>query len=194
MAEQKKAGRPSKAVVEAQEEVVVESLVEKIESNIEIAKATTVKKVVRELDDEDMVLVASIASGMTQLRNSEKPFDEYYWNGFGSIEEVRYGTLVQFRKKSDEMFKTMLYVMDEQAIKELRLEKAYEHIGSLENLVKLFDKPAQEIVRFIDASTPELKRVLSQILFNKLERKEPIDYFVLKVLAEKLDIELSVDL
>jgi hypothetical protein len=176
------------------EEPVVESIVEKVEKNLEVAKAMPIKKATNTIDDEDFVAVASFASGMTQIINPEKPYDEYYFDGFGSIEEVRFGTLKQIRRKGDTAFRTMIRVLDETACQELGLTKMYDEIGKLEDLITVFDKPTHEVVAFIDKSSKQVKEVLREILFNKLERKENINYFSLKILAEKLDINLNTDL
>jgi len=189
------AGRPKKETEEIEEVVEIkESITEKVGKNLASGRVQSLKKTEQTIDDEDLVAVASFASGKTQLTNSEKPYDEYIWDGFGTVEDVRFGTLKQIRKKSDEAFKTMLYVLDDLAIKELGLAKVYEKIGSLDSLINIFDKPVTEIVKFVDNSSPQVKAVLAQILHNKLERKESIDYFSLKILAEKLGIELNSDL
>jgi len=189
------AGRPKKETEEIKEVVEVkESITDRVGKNLANGRIQTLKKAEQTIDDEDLIAVASFASGRTQLINSEKPYDEYVWDGFGTVEDVRFGTLKQIRKKSDDAFRNMLYVLDDLAIKELGLTKIYENIGSLDDLIKIFDKPIAEILRFVDNASPQVKTVLAEILSNKLERKEPIDHYVLNDLAKKLGIELNSDL
>jgi hypothetical protein len=61
-------------------------------------------------------------------------------------------------------------------------------------LTKLFDKPLREVITFLDSCGENTKQVLREVLSNKLERKEPIDFYNLKTIAEKLDFELSLTL
>ena len=187
------AGRPKKETEEFEGlEVIKESITEKLEKNLVTGRTQSLKKIKQTIDDEDMIAVASFASGRTQLRNPKEPYDEYIWEGFGAIEDVRFGILKDTRKRYEgiQAFENMLYVLDDLAVIELGLTKTYEKIGSLDNIIKIFDRPLADVIRFVDSATPQIKIVLGQILHNKLERKEPIDYFVLETLAEKLGVEL----
>ena len=180
----------------AKESTIPESLTEKVESNIATVKETgTLKKAVRKIDDETMVAVASFKGGKTQFRNEAEPYDFYVWEQFGDVQDVRYGSLRDLRRRSgEEPFKKMLYVLDEEAITELGLAKVYAEIGSLEEMISIFDQPLQVILKFVDNASPQVKEVLRQIMYNKLERKEAVDLFTAKTLAEKLNIELNLDL
>lgn len=195
------AGRPKKEeVVEIKKEVVEkeipQSITETVEKNIEVAKQTgTLKKEIRKIDDETMVAVASFASGTTNFKNQSEPYDSYVFDGFGSVEDVRFGSLRDLRrKKGEEPFKKMLYILDEEAIKALGLEKVYSEIGRLEDLIKVFDNDLTSILNLIEKSSPTVKGVIREIFFNKLQRKERIDLFEAKTIAEKLGVELNLDI
>lgn len=194
--QKKTAGRPAKTT--EKKEVVSKEIAEKIQdipSTIEskIEQVKTAKADVKFYSDEDMVIVASIKSGRTNLYNDEKPYDEYIWEKFGDIQEVRFGRLDTLRRKSgEEVFKTMLYVLDEQAVKQLRLEKVYENIGDLVKLEKLFNLQADEFIRFVNNAPEITKTILRELLFDKIERKEDINVFNLQIWAEKLDMDFDI--
>lgn len=192
--EQREAKEKSKEV--AVENEVPESLTEKVEKNIAVAKETgTLKKTVRKIDDETMIAVASFKGGKVQYKNESEPYDFYVWEQFGDVQDVRYGSLRDLRRRSgEEAFKKMLYILDEEAVAELGLTKVYAEVGSLEDMLTLFDKPLAVILKFVENASPQIKEVLRQIMYNKLERKEPVDLFTAKTLAEKLNIELNLDL
>ena len=105
-------------VVEEEVEIDVEIVEETVESKLEdkIAKAKTagVSKGGRKVfDEEDMVQVASIATGRVTLKNPEKPYDVTEFERFFTIEPVRYGTLSNLRKKGTETFSNLLYILDD---------------------------------------------------------------------------------
>lgn len=179
-----------------EEKEVPKSIVETVEKNIETAKEQGTSKVQsRKIDDETMIAVASFASGTTNFKNQSEPYDQYVFEGFGAIEDIRFGSLRDLRrKKGEEPFKRFLYVLDEDAVKALGLEKVYSEIGRLEDLIKIYDKDLQTVLNFIDRANPSVKRVLTEIYYNKLERKERIDLFEARAIAEKLGIELNLDI
>jgi hypothetical protein len=191
--------RPSTKATEVKEVEVIEevkdvatTLEEKIESNIETAKAnrTERKKVV--LDDEDMIVVASYRGGTNRLENP-KNGDLTVYYAFGDVEEIRYGTLKELKQRSGaEPFLTSLFVLDENAVEALGLKRQYEDLPHPTELPKLFKKPLQDIIKFIDNCGESTKQVLREILSDKIEKKEPIDYYAVKAIAEKLDYELNI--
>jgi len=185
-----------KAKLDSDKEEVpmVASITDSFEDNLKQAKERGITKAKKRVfDDEDMIPVASFASGTTQLKNSVAPYDRTVWEGFGTVEDVRYGTLDSLRKMKPDAFKKMLYVLDIDVVKALNLGKIYEKIGSLEDIVKVLDKPLAEVIRYIDGANAEVKVVLCEILANKLERKEDINFFTVKAIAEKLGMELNLD-
>jgi hypothetical protein len=192
--EKKTAGRPPKAIKEViTDEVLeqIESIPSAIEKKIEEVKTAKTEK--KTYSDEDMIMVASIKSGRTNLYSDDKPYDEYIWEKFGDIVEVRYGRLDLLRRKSgDEVFRTMLYVLDKDAIEQLRLGKIYENIGDLIQLEKLFSLQPDHFVRFIDTCPDVTRSILREILFDKIERKEDINVFNLQIWAEKLDLDFDL--
>ena len=204
MANLTKAQREAKEKLEAEkladsEEVVVEEVVEeKVEEVKEVEKpkktapVETKKEKVEKLQDEDMVLVASYASGLTKLVNPEKPFDEYQWEKFGLTEEVRYGTLEQMKRKNgNDLFTKFIYVLDERAVAQLGLTKLYSELKSPVELDKVINLDLDHAIKFIEGSNASTKVVLREILIGKIQNKENINAFNLMALAEKLDIQLD---
>jgi hypothetical protein len=50
------------------------------------------------------------------------------------------------------------------------------------------------VLNFIEKASPTVKNVVAEIFHNKLQRKEKIDLFEAKVIAEKLGVELNLDI
>jgi len=184
-----------KAEVKKVVENVTATTEEKLMNKIEIAKSTgTIKTTQKTFDDDDMVQVASMQSGTTIVINEEKPFDVTEFNKFLAVEPVRYGTLVSRKKKGTKIFEEMLYILDEDAIRELGLEKVYEKMGKLEDVVELLNGDVNDILKFIDGASKATIGIVTQILFSKIKNKEKLDYFKTKMIAEKLGIELDFDI
>lgn len=192
------AERPKKKVAEAKTTVEVKSDtidISKVESTIEkkIEEVKSAKVESKKYSDEDMVMVASMKSGRTYLRNDEKPYDEYIFDKFGDVVEVRFGRLDSLRRKSgEEPFKTMLYVLDTDAVEQLKLGKIYANIGNLVELEKVFALPEDEFIRFVNNCPEVTADILRQILNDKLERKEDVSAFSLQIWTEKLGIDFDL--
>lgn len=193
MANLTKAQREAKEKAEAKSDDVAEVVVEtkkEVVADKPVAKKEAPKPV--KLEEEDMVLVASYATGRTQLINSEKPYDETYWEKFGLVEEVRFGTLERLRRKNGtDTFTKFIYVLDEQAVKQLNLTKVYEEFKAPTELVKVFELPLEDIIKFIENAGKNLQPVLREILISKIQNKENINAFNLIAIAEKLEIDLD---
>lgn len=196
---------PAKKTVEPTiEKEVVESIdatenkkeySESLKETLDEAKERGVQKAKKvKFDDEDLVPVASFASGQTRVLLKTPPYDEIIWEKFGDVEDVRYGTLDYLKKRYKDVFSKMLYVLDEEAVEALNLGKVYEKVGKLEYIIDIFEKPLEEIINFIDKSSKERSIVLKEILNNKLQNKEDISHFKLKAIAQKLGMELNLDI
>ena len=185
----------SKAVEVVEKTEVVAPVVEMnhVEKNIAEAKDIKAKKKAT-IDDEDTVLVASYFGGRLQIKNPEKPYDEYVFEGFGEVQEIRFGTLQSLRRRIDghEMFVKLAYVLDEDAVEQLGLKKFYADLPHPIDMPKLFSRPIEDIIKFIDMSNESTKQVLREILNDILEKKEEISYYVIKIVAEKLNYELNL--
>lgn len=196
MANLTKAQREAKEKAEAKlldsDEVEVKEVVEEVKEVKEVKPEPKKKVEVKKLDSEDMVLVASYASGLTKLTNPDKPFDEYQWEKFGETDEVRYGTLEQLKRKNgNDLFTKFIYVLDEQAVKQLGLEKIYSEMKAPDELSKVIDLKLDHAIKFIEGSNQNTKNALREILIGKIQNKENINAFNLVALAEKLEIELD---
>lgn len=193
MANLTKAQREAKEKAEAEAKLLESDDVfetSKVEKEV---KPEPKKKVeVKKLDSEDMVLVASYASGLTKLTNPDKPFDEYQWEKFGETDEVRFGTLEQLKRKNgNDLFTKFIYVLDEQAVKQLGLEKLYSEMKAPDELAKVIDLPLDHSIKFIEGSNQNTRNALREILIGKIQNKENINAFNLVAIAEKLGIELD---
>lgn len=183
--------KPAKPVVEESVAKELESLPSEIEKKVEEVKSE--KKAIKKLQDDDMVMVASIKSGSTKLSNNEKPYDEYYWEKFGDVVEVRYGRLDLLRRKNgEEPFKTMLYILDKDAVEQLRLQKVYDNIGDLVQLEKIFALREDDFIRFVDNAPEVTKTILREIFFDKMQRKENMNFFSVQTWVERLDLDFDM--
>ena len=86
----------------------------------------------------------------------------------------------------------MLYVLDEDAVEQLKLGKIYSNIGNLVDLEKLFFLPVDEFIRFVNNCPETTTQILREILSDKLERKEDINVFNLQIWTEKLGMDFDI--
>jgi hypothetical protein len=186
----------AKAKLEAEKAKELESqnvdVVEEVEEVVVKEKPQPKKATPKKLEEDDMVLVASYASGLTKLTNNDKPFDEYIWERFGEVQEVRYGTLEQKKRKNgNDLFTKFVYVLDEQAVKQLGLEKVYSELKPPAELEKIINMSLEHSIKFVEGANDNMRLALREILINKVQNKENINAFNLIALAEKLDIQLD---
>jgi len=162
-------------------EVVVKSEVLKVESK-QVEKTS--------YSDEDFIDVFCLRGGRVNYDNSEKPYDAYTWEGFGSYQPVRFGTMMQARRRGTELFK-ILYIPCPHAQKQLNIVKEYESFGVLADYEKLFDQPIGDIMKFIDKCDNDSKTVVSEILFRE---KDKLSFAKVKAVSEKLGLSIDIDL
>jgi hypothetical protein len=170
------------------------TLEEELGSAVKTAKQLGVtKNKVRVFDDEDMVPVISIATGGTDAKNPNKPFDNTHFEKLGDVQSIRFGTLSWLRANKKDCFKSMLYILDEEVIKELGLQKTYDGFGKIEDIIKILDAPLKTVINFVDNASKEVKNIVGQILIDKIQRKESIDYFKVKAVSEKLELDIDME-
>lgn len=112
------------------------------ESVDSIASNVTVKASAREQEEsissDEEIAVRSITLGGTTWI-SPKTNAHYRWNEIGAIEYIPFGELVTLNNtKRSFLFKPMVIVMDERAVKYFRLQETYEKVAQIHNLKDVF--------------------------------------------------------
>jgi len=199
-----KSNKTSKSKIKKDENVVtaIEATVEieetkdekmDIVQKIEQAQETKVLKTSKRIfDDEDMIPVASLKAGRVIFNNPHPPYDYIVWENFFDVEYVRYGTLSQIKRKGGQPFKTSLYVVDKDVQKALNIERFYKGLGNLNEIANILELDLNRALEIIEKSDEKTKNIIREVLSNKIANKEKIDFFKLKAIAEKINMELNL--
>lgn len=162
---------------------------------VEVVQEDTTEEIeeVKELQDDDYVSTFSCFRGQLNLTSKDNAeYDEYVYSDFLEVKPVRFGFLKSLRRmNSDAITKPMFYIADEQAIKQLRLERAYKNILDPRTLVDVLKKNQNDLIEFIDNADMNTKKLLRELAISKIENEELTHHGKMMVLAEKLKFKLN---
>lgn len=148
---------------------------------------------VKELQDDDYVSTFSCFRGQLNLTSKDNAeYDEYVYSDFLEIKQVRFGFLKSLRRmNSNAITKPMFYIADDQAIKQLRLERAYKNILDPRTLVDVLKKNQRDLIEFIDNADMNTKKMLRELAISQIENEQLTHHGKMMVLAEKLKFKLN---
>lgn len=116
---------------------LINESVDSIASNVTV-KASSRKQEETISGDEEIAVRSITLGGTTWI--SPKTNAHYRWNEIGAIEYIPFGELVTLNNtKRAFLFKPMVIVMDERAVKYFRLQETYEKVAQIHNLKNVFD-------------------------------------------------------
>lgn len=164
-------------------EIVEEKVIKEVKK--EEVKMTT--KQTKKYTKDDMIPVSNYTSGKAFISNP-LTFEKVILEGFGDIVEVTYGTLDYIRRsKGVKPFQKYIYIMDEDAVKQLNLD--YSGMKSPNEFSDLVQSDVKVILAFIDSAPDSVVKSFKEFVISKVNSGE-IDSFVkVKLLSEKLGFE-----
>ena len=117
----------------------------------------------------------------------------FRWNQIGAIQYMTVAELNEMNNhKSGFLNKPLVILMDERAVKKLRLTPVYENVAKLNNLKEVFSSDMATIERVVDDA---LRVNMRDILINKVRQmyktKKLTDINVIRLLEKKLSFDLS---
>lgn len=116
---------------------LINESVDSITSDVTI-KASSRKQEETISSDEEIAVRSVTLGGTTWV--SPKTNAHYRWNEIGAVEYIPFGELVTMNNtKRNFLFKPMVILLDERAIKYFRLQDTYEKVAQIHNLKNIFD-------------------------------------------------------
>lgn len=111
--------------------------------------------------------------------------DHITLSNFGDVEVISFAELkdiVKYNKSFIE--KGYFYIVDELAVKQLRLERYYNRLLSVEDMSNLFNNDAKSIIELYKLASDGQKETIIDIISNKILAKEKLDANVLVELGK----------
>lgn len=155
------------------------------------------KETAQELKSDDVVKVISLFRGVLKLKppRGSKVIDRYTFNGMFDTQMVTFEFLEALRRaNAAELRKPWIYIADEQAVKQLRLEEEYEYILEPKHIEDIFKKRDRDILEFIDKSPKTVKKMLRDVAISKVNSGEINNIGTVRLLKDNLNFQLKEDM
>lgn len=164
-----------------------------------VASQVTVKASSRKQEEvissDEEIAVRSITLGGTTWV-SPKTNAHYRWNEIGAIEYIPFGELVTMNNtKRAFLFKPMVILLDERAIRYFRLQETYEKVAQIHNLKEVFDKNnLAEISKVLDTIIRvNMRDVAISKIRDMRKNGELTNIDIIQLVEKKLCFDLSDD-
>lgn len=164
------------------EEKVVKEKVETVEK---VEKKTRVS-VPRDLDE--VIYVKSIAHGKLNFINSQGLLTQ--WGQYGDVMDLTYRDLMHMASSSRRFFEEPWVIMDEDVLRDLRMEKYYQHIIDYDNIDSIFTYSPEKLKDTLDKMTDGTKRLIADRASHALNTGTLDSMAVIRVLEESLKVDL----
>lgn len=150
----------------------------------------------REFEDGDYVKVYSLRYGRLNLGTSDPSIpDRYVFTKFMDLNEVRFDVLeAMVRRRNKALFYPWIYIADEDAVKQLRLENTYKNILTPDTIEQVFKLSDKKLLEFIENANADTKRTLRDIAVGKINNDEIANFGTLRLLRDELNIVLKEDI
>ena len=159
-----------------------------------VAEASTRKRDETIPVDEEIAVRSITLGGTTWI--SPKTNAHYRWNEMGAIEYMPFSELCTLNNaKRAFLFKPMVIIMDERAIKYFRLQDTYEKVAQIHNLKKIFTTGnTVEISKVLDTILRVNMRDVAISKIRDMRRNgELTNIDIIKLVEKKLCFDLSED-
>lgn len=171
----------------------VEKEIKKVETAKAVESKTVKKRIVetKRYDDNDEILVRNGFRGTLHFLAPKSRY-LYTFNDFGDELYIEFGDLKM--AKSGDYIKffqnNWLLIEDEDALKQLRLDKFYTNALSYEDMLSIFDLPLDEIEEVMNSINDDQKGVIASLAIDQIESNQLNDIRIINKLEELLGEEL----
>lgn len=120
----------------------------------------------------------------------------FRWNQIGAIEYMTVGELNEMNNyKKEFLYKPLVILMDEKAIKKFRLTPVYENVAKINNLKQVFNSDMKTIEKTIDdALAVNMRDILISKVRQMIKNRTLVDVNIIRKLEEKLQFDIQDDL
>lgn len=172
---------------------MINESVDSIASNVTVKASSRKQEEVISSDEE--IAVRSVTLGGTTWI-SPKTNAHYRWNEFGATEYIPFGELVTLNNtKRAFLFKPMVIISDERAIRYFRLQETYEKVAQIHNLKKIFDtNNLAEISKVLDTIIHVNMRDVAISKIRDMRKTGDLSNIdIIQLVERKLCFDLSED-
>ena len=173
-------------------ETKVEPKVEEIKEVEEVKEDKPVeRKKSANIDTNSQILVRSVTKGgLTYI--SPKTGMQVTWDNYGTEEYIDYGEILTM-KSSKPRFLTEPYLVidDEEVAIKLGYKKMYDEMIDIDNLENFYKQSLEEMTEQIEKSPKGIKKLIGEEAASQMKDGNLNDIRKIKLLEEKLNIELS---
>ncbi len=164
-------------------------VVEKMEV---VEQAQTVRQKKVQIDRDELVRCRNITGGrLTYI--SKKTGLQVIWTEHDDYEEIDVGELLTMKSSQPKFLnKPWIVVEDEEVAEYLGLKQLYKDMADTEDLDAFFDKPTQEMSVILDKIPQGTKDAIAVTARKKIEDETLYDNRKIKLLEDKLKIDLSI--
>lgn len=144
--------------------------------------------------DEEIAVRSVTLGGTTWV--SPKTNAHYRWNEIGAVEYIPFGELVTMNNtKRNFLFKPMVILLDERAIKYFRLQDTYEKVAQIHNLKNIFDTgDLTKVSKVLDTIVRVNMRDVAISKIRDMRRTgELTNIDIIKLVESRLCFDLSED-
>lgn len=167
--------------------------VEKVEETV--VKETEVKpqrKSKKQLDRDELVTCRNTRNG-SLIYISKKTGIETVWEGFGATEELTIGELMTMKSSQPAFLKNgWLVIEDEDVLDYLKIKKIEDEYLDLDDLDAFFEKNVDEMSKALDVFPQGIKETIATHARKLIEEEKLDSNRVIRLLEDKLKIDLSV--
>jgi len=166
------------------------------EKVVEEPKQEVVEEEAKEFGKDDYVKVYSLRYGNLTLRSADTHIpDTYVFNGYMDVQDVRFEVLQSLQRRSDKCLTLpWIYISDEDAIKQLRLDRAYKNILTPDKIKEVFNSNDKKLLEFINMVDDNTKKTLREIAIGKINSEEITNFGTIRLLQDELKINMKEDI
>ena len=172
---------------------LINESVDSLSSDVTV-KASSRKQEETISSDEEIAVRSVTLGGTTWV--SPKTNAHYRWNEIGAVEYIPFGELVTMNNtKRNFLFKPMVILLDERAVKYFRLQDTYEKVAQIHNLKNIFDKAdLVEIANVLDTIVRvNMRDVAISKIRDMRKNGELTNIDIIKLVESRLWFDLSED-
>ncbi|MBL4950991.1 hypothetical protein JK635_01895 [Neobacillus sp. YIM B02564] len=158
----------------------------------EIVKEVKQVKRKKQLDQDILIPCRNVTDGML-VYISKKTGLETTWVEHDAEEYLTVGELLTMRASQPKFLtEPWLVIDDEDASEYLDLKKLYDKLVGIEDLDEFFEKPVSEMEEILNKIPRGLKETIGIRARKKIEDESLYDTRKIKLIEEKLKIDLSI--
>lgn len=168
---------------------VVETVLEEVVEEVKAQPKRAIKKA--RIDNNELVPVRSTQNSLIYI--SKRTGEQIEWSSFGEVQDVSFGELNTMKGNQKRFFtEGWIIVEDEEAIEQLGLTKQYQDLLDITDMDEFFDMEIEDMSNSLEKMPRGYKKSLAVEARKRIEEGGLDSRSVIKLLEEKLDVDLKI--